>query len=640
MASLSSPSTGLHSKTPFKTPGPSRMGTVPTESPSTQQNGASQDDSASSHFVSMLNSINEAFKAEDSQLERVTQVISNTEKPRLEGGDSPPADPPVAAQSPEKHAEPMKSDHVQDSPPPAKPSRTNHKGSTTATKTPNNSAEQEEPEINTSRKRTATRKPTPVPGKAARRAPKAPDGKPTVRRDLLSRMLSGLSDASGLDWADPLIGGKSSRDAPKNASPSSIDSPTSIESSASEAKGESTAETTTSPPEVVQAPPPVTVVGAVSKGEPTATRPTGEKSTSSKKAPKKVSPIIRFGPKGPIQPSSSSSRTKVQDSKTQVPKSRPSTDNRPRDVSEGMKRSSKRPAAAKDNRVSKRAKVANIKRISVPDIEDELASQLHETRCESALITKETRQVGGRARVSETRSPLLIDLTREDTPQKTIEADELSDGVGMVDIPDNSEPSPPYESTVAQPPVNLKPVFEAQRRDATVKADTMKTKESGRSRKEDAISSQWSRSEILSRLDRQKIGVNEPIRTGACSKSQDAFVLHTQRQHEPTPAPEAEVMLRQHILTKVPKPKADKQQSNADESSETGGSRASEMEDDQLPQQAANIRHNLDGILHTIIQVCWCYSLDHVVRRRWKLDGGLTCRSSEHLNLSRPRKMP
>jgi len=210
----------------------------------------------------------------------------------------------------------------------------------------------------------------------------------------------------------------------------------------------------------------------------------------------------------------------------------------------------------------------------------------------------------------------------------------------MVDIPDNSEPSPPYESTVAQPPVNLKPVFEAQRRDATVKADTMKTKESGRSRKEDAISSQWSRSEILSRLDRQKIGVNEPIRTGACSKSQDAFVLHTQRQHEPTPAPKAEVMLRQYILTKVPKPKADKQQSNADESSETGGSRASEMEDDQLPQQAANIRHNLDGILHTITQVCWCYSLDHVVRRRWKLDGGLTCRSSEHLNLSRPRKMP
>jgi hypothetical protein len=198
-----------------------------------------------------------------------------------------------------------------------------------------------------------------------------------------------------------------------------------------------------------------------------------------------------------------------------------------------------------------------------------------------------------------------------------IEADELSDEVDMVDIPDNSEPSPQYESTVAQPPVNLKPVFEAQRKDATAKADAMKkNKESDKSRKEAAVGPQWGRSEIPSRLDHQNILVNESIRTGAFSKSQDAVILHSQQKHDPTSALKAEAMLRQHILAKAPKPKADKLQCNADESSETGESRASEMEDGQLPKLAANIRHGLDDILHTITQVCWCYPSDHVLRCR------------------------
>ncbi|CAI4216115.1 unnamed protein product [Parascedosporium putredinis] len=192
MASVSSPSTGLHSRTPFKTPGPSRFGTVPTESPSTQQQGPSQNSSVD-EFEKMLDSINSKFKPGKSQLSQLTGTISHPAKV------PPPAPSPFSTTSATTGCDisggslspfltrPAHETNIVVVEPGGK-----GKGNQT-TRRP---------------RRQAIDAGAPSTGGEAGDGEILLEARSPNKRGRLARMVSDLSDASGLNWGDPLIGSK------------------------------------------------------------------------------------------------------------------------------------------------------------------------------------------------------------------------------------------------------------------------------------------------------------------------------------------------------------------------------------------------------------------------------------------------
>lgn len=450
MASVSSPSTGLHSRTPFKTPGPSRPGTVPTESPSTQQQGPSQNSSVD-EFEKMLDSINSKFKPGKSQLSQLTETISHPAKVPspapsqvsttsattgcdINGGCLSPFLTRPAHETNIVVAEPCGK---------GKGSRTTRRPRRRDTDAgaPLNESEAGDGEVLLEAR---------VPNKRGR----------------LARMVSDLSDASGLNWGDPLIGSKWSGYPEVEDSPSEISPhPTSIENISPEENH----------PDGFSVPPkdrdksPTNAKAMIAKDD--GSHNMGKRAKE-KKNMKSHSPIVECDPQNHLQLVSTSHISKKADDGPLSDVVRAGA----KGAEKGRRDRLPRKLGTREARGMKRkAEVNSDAALALEDDGRHTSRAVTPVNCGKAGSNQARPHGNFRTRVSETGSPsIVVDPTDASPTTKLVSADQVLDDVDLIvlgdDVGRSDSDSPPRNNSLS---MDLQPTFVAGCRGSTRPCNTI-----------------------------------------------------------------------------------------------------------------------------------------------------------------------
>lgn len=444
----------MMSKTPFKTPAPSEFADDPIEPVSSPPRRLRD------CLPGVGSSVEPSFAMDDSQQTRiiakttaVPKAPANPPTPRFsysfpassdEEADDPaiattcklpdiePGSPVVEATAPAKA---KKADKVQKVNPPKRSTRIKKvtqkaKAATKKPATKNDATAVEE-----------TKDATPA---EAATPPKRP---------LLARMLSVLSEPGSVKWDEPLVGSRIFR-SPNSDEPSSplssVDrevAPPSAQQDMSTTLVDLTGEGSASIPASFAKP--LEISGQLGCEKSLVSPPT-------RPAKNQVSPIIRFGPLGPIDPNS-----------PRKPKSKSPTKAPPKAKASPLKRARVTQKAAdppKRRRVQEPVK----KRVvqpkpkakvvpAQPEIEDEFVIPVVKTHEPEQHAVPEIPRTNSRTRVTETGSPTRVELPCDAT--SPIEAQATPTGVAEKEAVAGSQKR---KTSATQPPVNLKSVFQSQ----------------------------------------------------------------------------------------------------------------------------------------------------------------------------------
>lgn len=453
----------MMSKTPFKTPAPSELADDPIEPASSPPRRLRE------CLPGVGSSVEPSFAMDDSQQTRIitktTAVPKGPANPPQsqfsysfpassdEEADDPaiattcklrdikPGSPVVEAAAPAKA---KKGDKVQKVNPPKRSTR-NRKATQkakAATKKPV-TEENDAPAVE------ETREATPQKGVVP------PKGATPPKRPLLARMLSVLSEPGSVKWDEPLVGSRifQSPNSDEPSSPlSSVDrevAPSSAQQDMSTTLIDLTREGSLGIPASFAEP--LEISGQLGCEKLLVSPPTGP-------AKNQVSPIIRFGPLGPIDPNSprkpkSKSPTKA------PPKAKPSPLKRVRGTQKAAappkRRRVQEPVKKRVVQPKPKAKAV----LAQPEMEDEFLipiAEEHEHEHEHRAVPTIPR-TNSRTLVTETGSPTRVELPCGTT--SPIEAQATPAGGAVKEAVAGSQKR---KTLATQPPVNLKSVFQSQ----------------------------------------------------------------------------------------------------------------------------------------------------------------------------------
>lgn len=460
MNSPSSPSVGMMSKTPFKTPAPSEFADDPIElvsSPprrlrdclpgvgSSLEPSFAMDDSQQTRIIAKTTAASKSPADPPKSRFSYSLPVSSDE----EGGDPTvsttcklpdiePGSPVVEAAVPAKG---KKSDKVQKVNLPKRSTRNKKMTEKAKVATKQAATERNDaPAVEETREATLTKEATPP------------------KRPLLARMLSVLSEPGSVKWDEPLVGSRvfqSPGDSDEHSSPlSSVDrevEPPSTQHDVTTTLVDLTGGDSLSIPASFAEP--LEISGQLGCEKALVSPP-------SRAMKNQVSPIIRFSPLGPIDPKSPRN-PKTKSPTKRPPKAKPSPVKRARETQKAAappkRRRVQEPVKKRVVQPKPKAKAVHAHPETEPEIEDELVIPVAETHEPEHDAVTEMPHTNSRTLVTETGSPTRVELPCEATSPIEVQATPAGDAEEGAVIS-----SPKRKTSATQPPVNLKSVFQSQ----------------------------------------------------------------------------------------------------------------------------------------------------------------------------------